>query len=50
MQGVGRKGNPTLRNFVNLLGACKKREHLTLPQLEGIDLIPYYSDEYRNIL
>ena len=24
------KENPTLRNFVNLLGACKKREHLTL--------------------
>ena len=27
---IGPKGNPTLRNFVNLLGACKKREHLTL--------------------
>ena len=24
------KENPTLCNFVNLLGACKKREHLTL--------------------
>ena len=27
---IGPKGNPTLRNFVNLLGACKKHEHLTL--------------------
>ena len=27
---IGPKGNPTLRNFVNLLGACKKQEHLTL--------------------
>ena len=23
---IGPKGNPTLHNFVNLIGACKKRE------------------------
>lgn len=27
---IGPKGNPTLKNFVNLLGACKKRGHLDL--------------------
>ncbi len=27
---VGPKGNPTLRNFLNLLGACKNREDLDL--------------------
>ena len=27
---IGSKGNPTLRNFVNLLGVCKNREQLTL--------------------
>lgn len=27
---VGPSGNPTLKNFVRLLGACKKREHLDL--------------------
>jgi DNA-binding phage protein len=27
---IGPKGNPTLKNFINLLGACKKREHLDL--------------------
>ena len=27
---VGPKGNPTLKNFVNLLGACKRREDLKL--------------------
>lgn len=27
---VGPKGNPTLKNFINLLGACKRREDLNL--------------------
>lgn len=27
---LGPKGNPTLKNFINLLGACKKREGLEL--------------------
>jgi hypothetical protein len=27
---VGPRGNPTLRNFVNLLNACKRRESLEL--------------------
>lgn len=27
---VGPRGNPTLKNFVNLLVACKRREHLEL--------------------
>ena len=27
---IGPKGNPTLKNFVSLLGACKKREDLDL--------------------
>ncbi|MEX1325331.1 MAG: transcriptional regulator [Desulfobacterales bacterium] len=27
---VGPQGNPTLRNFVNLLNACKRRESLEL--------------------
>jgi DNA-binding phage protein len=27
---IGPKGNPTLKNFINLLGACKKLEHLDL--------------------
>jgi hypothetical protein len=27
---IGPSGNPTLKNFINLLGACKKREHLEL--------------------
>ena len=27
---IGPKGNPTLKNFVKLLGACKKREDLEL--------------------
>jgi hypothetical protein len=27
---VGPRGNPTLNNFINLLGACKRRENLEL--------------------
>lgn len=27
---LGRRGNPTLRNFANLLKACKRRESLEL--------------------
>jgi hypothetical protein len=27
---IGPRGNPTLNNFINLLGACKKRENLDL--------------------
>lgn len=27
---LGPKGNPTLKNFLNLLGACKKREKIDL--------------------
>ena len=27
---IGPRGNPTLTNFINLLGACKKRENLDL--------------------
>jgi hypothetical protein len=27
---IGPQGNPTLRNFVNLLNACKRRESLEL--------------------
>ncbi len=27
---IGPKGNPTLKNFVSLLGACKRREGLDL--------------------
>jgi DNA-binding phage protein len=27
---LGPKGNPTLKNFVNLLGACSRIEHLDL--------------------
>ncbi len=25
---VGPRGNPTLNNFINLLGTCKRRENL----------------------
>lgn len=27
---IGPRGNPTLKNFINILGACKKREDLDL--------------------
>jgi hypothetical protein len=27
---IGPRGNPTLRNFINLLNACKRRESLEL--------------------
>ena len=27
---VGPNGNPTLKNFISLLGACKSREHIEL--------------------
>lgn len=27
---VGPSGNPTLINFINLLGACKRRENIDL--------------------
>jgi len=27
---IGPNGNPTLKNFISLLGACKRREHLEL--------------------
>lgn len=27
---LGPRGNPTLRNFINLLGACKRQENIDL--------------------